>query len=149
VERGATTLWQNWDGSQSRNHVMFGSIDDWFYKALAGIRYDPKRPGFKHTIIKPTPAGDLTWVEASHTSMYGTITSAWQRDGDRFSLTVEIPANTQATIHVPMTDPSTVAESGTAPAEAEGVRFLRAESGYAVYTVGSGTYTFTSTVARP
>ena len=31
-ELGANTLFQNWDGSQSRNHIMFGSIGDFFHK---------------------------------------------------------------------------------------------------------------------
>jgi alpha-L-rhamnosidase len=42
---GATTLFQNWDGSQSRNHIMFGSIGDYFYKGLAGIQVDENNPG--------------------------------------------------------------------------------------------------------
>jgi alpha-L-rhamnosidase len=148
VERGATTLWQNWDGSQSRNHVMFGSIDDWLYKALAGIRYDPEQPGFKHTLIEPAPVGDLTWVEATHTSMYGAITSNWRRDGDRLYLDVEIPANTTARVHVPTTDPTRITEGGVNAASAAGVTVVRTGSDVAVYDVGSGSYQFVSPFDR-
>ncbi|MDP6380793.1 MAG: family 78 glycoside hydrolase catalytic domain, partial [Phycisphaerae bacterium] len=37
ISKGATTLWELWNGKQSRNHVFFGDISTWFYKALAGI----------------------------------------------------------------------------------------------------------------
>ena len=37
LEQGATTLWEQWNGTESHNHIMFGDISAWFYKALAGI----------------------------------------------------------------------------------------------------------------
>lgn len=33
-----TTLWEQWTGAESRNHIMFGDVSAWFYKALGGIR---------------------------------------------------------------------------------------------------------------
>ena len=48
IEQGATTLWEKWNGTESRNHIMFGDISAWFYKALAGINLDPAAPAFKH-----------------------------------------------------------------------------------------------------
>ncbi len=53
IEQGATTLWEQWKGTESRNHIMFGDISAWFYKAIAGINPDPQAPGFKHI---PDPA---------------------------------------------------------------------------------------------
>jgi alpha-L-rhamnosidase len=38
LDQGATTLWEQWNGAESRNHIMFGDISAWFYKALAGIQ---------------------------------------------------------------------------------------------------------------
>jgi len=60
-------------------------------RGLAGIRSDPERPGFQRVIIHPVPAGDLTFVKASHKSMYGTITTSWKRDAGHFTLEVTIP----------------------------------------------------------
>ena len=39
-------------------------------------------------------------------------------------------------------DPNRVTESGTAAADANGVRYLRSEGGYAVFTLLSGEYAF-------
>ncbi|WPP53721.1 hypothetical protein PZB72_27790 [Catalinimonas niigatensis] len=37
LQEGANTLWQDWDGSMSHNHIMFGTVSEWFYESLAGI----------------------------------------------------------------------------------------------------------------
>ena len=54
----------------------------------------------------------------------------------------ERTANALATVFVPAKDAAGVTESGKPAAQAEGVRFLRMESGAAVYAVGSGSYAF-------
>jgi alpha-L-rhamnosidase len=137
LERGATTLWEMWDGGGSQNHIMFGDISAWFYKALAGIDLDPQRPAFKHIIIRPYPVGDLKWAKAEHESMYGLIRSSWQRDGEAFTLDVTIPANTTATVYVPAKDAASAGElSDIKPSACEG--------GRAVFEVGSGNYSFQS-----
>jgi alpha-L-rhamnosidase len=48
VAEGATTLWERWEkltgqSMNSHNHIMFGSIDAWFYKYLGGLA--PLKPG--------------------------------------------------------------------------------------------------------
>lgn len=43
IEKGATTLWEDWQGETSLDHVMFGDVSSWFYKALGGIRPDEKK----------------------------------------------------------------------------------------------------------
>ncbi|MDR2037354.1 MAG: glycoside hydrolase family 78 protein [Bacteroidales bacterium] len=94
-------LWERWNGRASRNHPMFGSVVAWFYNSLAGIRFDEENPGMKHMIIAPHPVDDLTFCKASYQSLYGTVRSEWEQTPDKFELTVEIPANNTATIHMP------------------------------------------------
>jgi alpha-L-rhamnosidase len=144
IEQGATTLWENWNGSESRNHIMYGDISAWFYKALAGINFDPAVPAFKHIIIKPNIVGGLTSAEASYDSARGRIVSDWKVEKGRFKLTVKVPANATATVWVPTTDPSAVVEGGWPAMKAEGVKDFRVEDGRAVFEVGSGTYRFTA-----
>ena len=152
VEKGATTIWELWNGDtadpamNSGNHVMqIGDLAVWMYEYLAGIRSDPERPGFRHVIIHPYPAGDLKFVKASHQSMYGTIVSSWQRDGDTFNLNVTVPANTTASVWLPAKDPSLVTESGQKAARAKGVRFVRTGRDAVLFEVESGIYSFRST----
>jgi alpha-L-rhamnosidase len=144
LKMGATTLTESWHAklTASHNHFMLGHINEWFYKDLAGIDGDPTGPGFKRIIIKPQPVGDLTWVKASYESVRGKISSEWRREGGRFELKCRIPANTTATVFVPVKSTNSIAESGRSAHEAAGVKFLRQEANHAVYSVVSGEYHF-------
>jgi alpha-L-rhamnosidase len=168
IEQGATTLWENWNGEGTHNHVMFGDVSAWFFNTLAGIRPDPAAPGFKRVIIKPAIVGDVTWVQCHHDSIHGRIVSNWKRDGASLTMEVTIPPNTTAEVHVPALSgaegpalsgaegpalsevegpaksEADVTESGTPAGKAPGVKFLRMEYGVAVFEVGSGRYQFES-----
>ncbi len=104
MEQGATTLWEDWKGESSLNHIMFGDVSNWFIQWLGGIGLDPKSPGFKHVIIRPQAVGDLTWVKATHISPYGEIRSSWAKKANRFMLSISIPPNCTATVMLPGAD---------------------------------------------
>lgn len=142
IEQGATTLWEQWNGTESRNHIMFGDISAWFYKALAGINLDPAAPAFKHIIIKPNVVGDLNAARAIYDSVRGRIVSDWKVKDGRFNLTVSLPANTTATVYLPTTTIEKVTEGGSPAVKADGVQNVRVKSGRTLLDVGSGTYHF-------
>jgi len=153
LSKGATTIWERWDydtrGPGMNSEALLiqaGNLDAWFYQTLAGINYDRQQPGFKHIIIQPTLAGDLTWVNAHFDSPFGRIGSNWKKNGNLLTMEVTIPANTTATVYVPTKDAAGVAESGKPAAQAKCVKFLRMEHNAAVYAIGSGTYRFQSTL---
>jgi alpha-L-rhamnosidase len=146
IDRGATTLWEEWDGSQSRNHIMFGDISSWFIEYLAGIRPDATAPGYKKIIVHPLLLGDLTSARSTRECMYGTISCSWARDGGDGKLTMQvvIPANTSATVYVPAGTGARVLESGKPASQAEGVRSIGTDGDDMVFAVGSGQYEFTA-----
>jgi len=148
IKRGATTLWEDWEGKSSLNHIMFGDVSAWFYEALAGICSDPSAPGFKKIIIHPAAVGDLKWVRASHDSMHGRIASDWKREGERFVLDVTIPANTTAMVFIPAKSAASITEDGQPLDKAACVKILRSEGGCTVVEVGSGGYHFVAKAAR-
>ena len=82
LKMGATSLTEAWDAqrSSSQDHFMLGQINEWFFHDLAGIQDDPSSPGFSKIIIKPTPVGDLTSVNAGYNSVVGQISSDWVTD---------------------------------------------------------------------
>lgn len=95
INRGATTLWEDFEGSvSSHNHHYYGDISACFYKALAGINPDENMPGFKNTIFKPQFVSTLDHVSAWHMSPYGKVASEWKREGNNVHLTLSVPANT-------------------------------------------------------
>jgi alpha-L-rhamnosidase len=144
IEQGATTTWEQWDGTGSRNHPMFGGGLVWFYRNLAGMKADPENPGYKHIIIKPQPAGDLTFVTYSNVTPHGTASIHWEKEKDIFNLNIVVPAGSVATVYVPAYNVEDITENGKVIQEVTDVQFKRLENGYAVFTIGSGDYRFES-----
>ena len=109
VRKDATTIWELWNGDtadpamNSANHVMLlGDLVIWFYENLAGIQNDSQSVAFKHIKMKPVFPQGLNMVNASYQSPYGMITSHWTRDGGNFVWHITIPANTTATVELPV-----------------------------------------------
>lgn len=76
VTKGATTVWEHWDGimengdfwstdMNSFNHYAYGAVADWVYEAAAGIQTVEDAPGFARVKIAPQPDSRLDWLEAS------------------------------------------------------------------------------------
>ena len=142
LDQGATTLWEQWDGQNSLLHSSFISIGTWFIEGIAGIRLDPAQPGFRHFVVRPGIVGDLTWAKGEYESLYGRIGTDWKVSDGWLTLTVDVPANTTATVFVPTPNPSAVTESGRPAAQAPGVLSFKVANGAAVCHVGSGRYVF-------
>jgi alpha-L-rhamnosidase len=102
---GATTLYENWPidakSDISLNHIMFGEVSAWFFKALGGIRPDPAIPGFKNILLEPYFVKGLSHFEASHKGPFGTILSKWTRSKEQINYFVIIPANSTASLRLP------------------------------------------------
>ncbi len=143
--QGETAWPEYWsDKCASRIHTCYTGIAAWFMKGVGGIREDPSHYGYQSFVIKPAPAGDLTFAEADTESLYGPIVSRWEKKEGGFSMNVTIPVNSTATVYVPATDIKNVTEGGAAVSLAPGVTFLRMEGGAAVFQVESGIYQFAS-----
>ncbi len=156
VTMGATTIWERWDGQKpdstfqdpgmnSFNHYAYGAIGKWLYQVVAGIGIDEDQPGYKHVIIQPRPGGGLSSAKATHESLYGTIISGWELEGEILTMDVKIPVNTSATIHIPG-GPSDVLINGE-PLEESSFRQQCLKGSVAVST-GSGRYTIITKLVR-
>ncbi|MDR2774521.1 MAG: glycoside hydrolase family 78 protein [Tannerella sp.] len=141
VKNGATTIWELWNGDtanpamNSRNHVMLlGDLLIWFYENLAGIKNDPSSVGFKKIWMEPVFPEKLYYVNASRESPYGKIGSDWKRDGDKLTWKITIPANTTATVKLPLKFGVNV------DANQAGVRSVKEDNGSLIIELGSGEY---------
>ena len=143
LRSGATTIWETWkysDNTYSHNHPMFGSVGEWMYQSVLGI--NAGAPAFRKIILRPQPAGDLTFASGSYESLWGTIESSWKRENNRFSYDVAIPHGTTAEVWLPA---GNVTENGKAITDSEEIRFLRNEKSFQIFEVKSGKYAFLST----
>lgn len=108
AKNGATTIWELWNGNtadpkmNSQNHVMLlGDLLIWYYENMAGIKSNPETPGFKQIIMKPDFEAGLSYVNASHESLYGLIKSNWKKNKNKLQWNITIPANTSALVYLP------------------------------------------------
>lgn len=116
VEQGATTIWERLnsytknDGfggnnhMNSFNHYAFGSVTNWLMQNSLGIARDEAAPAFKHFFLQPEPdvTGGLTEARGHYDSMYGRIESSWNKTAQGFSYRFTVPANTTATLLLPV-----------------------------------------------
>jgi alpha-L-rhamnosidase len=147
IENGATTIWELWNGNtadpamNSGNHVMLlGDFLIWLYEDLAGISSTPENPGFKHIIMKPVLIEGIDFVKATHKSPYGMIRSEWVKTVDVFDWQITIPANTSATIYLPVGEVPEILESGSSYEAEDG----KSKDGISEITLTSGSYHFIS-----
>ncbi len=136
-------LKEQWPGRGAFMPSLAGNIAGWIYESLGGIR--PDAPGFKKIVIKPNMVGDLHWVNCAYHSVYGTIESNWQKRDNQITMTVTVPCNTIATVYIPASKKESVREKNNI-IQSDNITFLRMENGKAVFKVGSGKYSFTSTL---
>jgi len=102
LEQGSMTMWEQWNGKDSRNHPMFGGGLVWLYRRVCGVQTDENEPGYRHIIIKPTPVGDLKWALYETETSYGKLSCHWKiKKNGRFVLKLKIPAGTHATVILP------------------------------------------------
>ncbi len=81
MRAGATTLWERWEGTDSHNHPMFGSVAKLLFTEVLGIRQKKGSCGFTDYDISPANIGALTWAEGSVQTAAGTISVKWTRCG--------------------------------------------------------------------
>lgn len=156
IREGATTLWERWEylddaGINSHNHIMLGSIDAWFYKALAGINIDPLHPAFQRFVIKPYIIGDFSHVSASLQTIRGLVSSSWRKEKDSLTMDMVIPVNSWAKVSVPVLgweNPviheagEVIYEDGSFSHGITGIVSGIREGNYITFEAGSGTYSF-------
>ncbi|MGD2095733.1 MAG: family 78 glycoside hydrolase catalytic domain [Phycisphaerales bacterium] len=144
LQKGATTLWEAWDGHNSLLHSSYLHIGAWFIEGLGGIKPDPKNPGYKHFLIKPGVLRNqpLDWVKTSFESPYGTIRSNWEIVNGTLKLSVSVPPNTTATLYLPTKNPKSIKEGNTPLAEAYGIKHLRNTKEHSILEIQPGHYNF-------
>lgn len=113
VKMGATTTWERWNsvlpdgsisdnGMNSLNHYAYGSIIEWMYSHMCGIKQLEKYPGYKKFEIRPELNSHISGAKAAFDSPMGQIESGWKRESDgSICIKVTIPFNTEAEVYLP------------------------------------------------
>ena len=101
VEKGATTIWETWDGIRedgsvhdSLNHYSYGAISGWLFDGVCGIRLSSE--GLR---IHPLADPSLGYAKAVWNSPKGRIASSWKYEENRIVFDITVPMN--AVIELP------------------------------------------------
>ena len=105
VRKGATTIWEHWDGimeegslwstdMNSFNHYAYGSVIDWIYEKAAGIRHEEEEAGFTAVTIDPLPDQRIGWLDVSLQTRNGRIRSSWRYTAGMicYEIETQVPA---------------------------------------------------------
>ncbi|MDZ7357359.1 MAG: glycoside hydrolase family 78 protein [candidate division KSB1 bacterium] len=151
IGEGATTLWERWEkitsgGMNSHNHIMLGSVDAWFYRAIAGINCI--EPGWKKIRIKPEVFGDLKYATAKVKTVRGEIFVSWQKSEQHFELICRIPVGATAEVHLPLLWEAPVIiensrilwEPGQSKERISDIKLAGRKGEFLVFQIGSGYY---------
>lgn len=139
IKFGLTTLTEQWDPRKgnSWNHFMLGQIEEWFYRSLVGIVLDEANPGFTHFFLQPEIVGDMTFAKGTYHSVFGEIASEWEKKEDKLVFKFTIPANTTATLKLPVAKNTVIKVNGK---KLSNSKTLQNEEGKTTFDLGSGIY---------
>ena len=160
IDRGATTIWERWDGwsaeggfqsawMNSFNHYALGSVGEWLYRYVLGIDQRPGTAGFGDLVLRPHPGGSLEAASGSYQSVRGPVRAGWERSGGRLTYQVELPANVRASVHVPSADAAAVRDAAGRSPQLVGPFPGLLGAGEAVFHVGPGRHEFSGPDVRP
>lgn len=109
VSKGATTIWEHWDGIKpngdiwpakmnSFNHYAYGAVGDWMYGVMAGINTVEEAPGFARVHFAPAPDSRLDWFRAEIDTASGRVSSRWWHENGKMHYEINTPVEATATI---------------------------------------------------
>lgn len=135
---GADTMWEKWeDDSRSRNHYFQGTVVQWIFENVAGLRVVDA--GAERIVVRPDARDEVDSASIRTETIRGPVAVSWKKTGRVLSLDVQVPVGTTAEVQVPSARASDV---DAVPRSFAGVATY--DEGYTVYTVGAGLWSFTS-----
>lgn len=121
VERGATTIWEYWNGDSivdsSHNHVMLlGDLLAWCWEDLAGIRGEMRPEGYRLSLA-PDFTTPFNRIDGRWVSPCGPVVSSWRRSRGRIRWEIMIPPSASGYLRFRGADFKSISVDGMALSE--------------------------------
>jgi len=131
-------MWEKWEeDSRSRNHYFQGTVVQWIYENVAGLRNVDA--GWERIVVRPDARDETTSASIHTDTIRGRVSVTWRQVSRVLSVEVQVPIGTTAEVHVPSAAPSDVT---VVPGQFASEPSY--QGGYTVYTVPAGQWSFTS-----
>lgn len=146
VAQGGTFTWEVWRPSDvngdSMSHGWGSNVLVSIQRLLLGVR--PASPGFASMEIVPA-LDALDEATGTAPTPRGPVTVSWRRNAGPngpVDLDVDVPANSRATVHIPVHANSVLTESGQPLLRHGEVRLSARSAAEATIEIGAGSYQF-------
>jgi len=138
----ATTFLESFThGESSHNHAFLGgSLSAWCFRRLAGL--EPTKPGFKEFRVQPFLPESMQFARGAVHTPYGTVRVSWEKLDGLLRMSVTVPPNTTANVHVPTKNPAGVSEIAQGANAIATIERLPVKGNAVVFRAGSGSYVF-------
>jgi len=145
INKGATTIWERWQymtGKEMNSHChpALAAPDTWFFRELAGIKEGEIIDDRRKFYIAPYFADGISYVDSYINTPWGRVEVSWKREGNRFSISISVPANTMSEVEfeIPGCKHLVISEESGLLDE-EQIKF---SDGKVLINIGSGMYKF-------
>ena len=107
IDQGGTTVWERWNSDKegpdmnSRNHFCLGTMAQWLYEDLAGVKTLPDAPGLTRLRLAPRPTASVPWLEFDYQTPRGPLQTRWEVDGGRMVYEFALPPDVTAELVLP------------------------------------------------
>lgn len=119
VNHGATTIWEHWDSindegdmwdveMNSFNHYAYGSVFDWMFGDMLGIKICDDGAAYTKIEIEPLTDKRIGFAEGAIDSRSGEIAVSWRYIGEKVRYDITIPENTEATLKIKGMSPKVI-----------------------------------------
>ena len=88
ARNGATTIWENWSGRDSRNHPMFGAVTKYLFMYLLGIRQPKGGAGYKKVVISPVFVEGMNTAKGHITTPEGIVSVEYAKENGKATVKV-------------------------------------------------------------
>ncbi len=105
-KNNANTIWESWEGIKAQggiaslDHYSKGAVVEWVVSSMAGINVAKEN----EFLIKPKAGGHFKFANCSYQSIYGLVSSSWERKENKTIYKISIPSNTKARLILPGID---------------------------------------------
>lgn len=111
VNMGATTIWEHWDGIRedgsfwsdemnSFNHYAYGSVGDFMYGDVCGIKPMASAPGYREFEFAPIVDTRLDYAKMEYECKYGKIKAGWKKKDGGYEYHLTVPEGTKAHVKI-------------------------------------------------
>ena len=112
VTKGATTIWEHWDGIKedgsfwsadmnSFNHYAYGCVFDWMFASIGGITVLDGGAGYERIKIAPKPDARLGFAHCGIKTRQGELFVKWSIEENATRYELDIPCGTKAELTLP------------------------------------------------